>query len=144
MVERGSSSSSKWITTSSKETCRTSPMFHLPGAAVIKSYTEEGIHKNYTARKSSQITMLTYMCALALLPREAEMVVILVYALQTSQTFFKHNAPFTDPTLSNLLDGCILKPVDLPPEEQWSVANDRAGAILGLAISPLRNSNNVA
>ena len=78
------------------------------------------------------------------LPKEAENLVILLYALQTNQSFFMHGAPFTDPNLSNLLDRCILKPVDLPPEEQWAAAIERAGAILGLAISPLRNSSNVA
>jgi hypothetical protein len=44
-------------------------MFHLPSVAVIKSYTEEGIHKNYSGRKLSQITIITYMCALALARR---------------------------------------------------------------------------
>ena len=78
------------------------------------------------------------------LPREAENLVILVYALQTSQSFFIHGAPFTEPNLSNLLDGCIVKPVVLPPEPEWSAAIDRAGSILGLAISPLLNASNVA
>ena len=78
------------------------------------------------------------------LPREAEMLVILVYALQTSQSCFIHNAPFTEPSLSNLPDGCIVKPIVLPPQEQWDAATARAGAILGLAISPLLNASNVA
>jgi hypothetical protein len=77
------------------------------------------------------------------LPKEAENLVILTYALQTNHSFFIHGAPF-EATLSNLPDVCALRTAELPPPQQWNSAIERAGSIFGVAISPLVNSSNVS
>src|SRR5512135_1914282 len=51
MAERGSSSSWKWTTTSSRETHRKSATFHPPGRRCRGSHTGEGIHKDHPERK---------------------------------------------------------------------------------------------
>ena len=38
----------------------------------------------------------------------------------------------------------MLREDKLPPQEQWSVALERAGSIFGVAVSPLLNASNVA
>ena len=49
------------------------------------------------------------------LPKEAEHLVILIYALQTIQSFLIHCAPFPQPALGNLPDLCVLRPDEVPP-----------------------------
>ena len=79
------------------------------------------------------------------LPKEAENLVILIYALQTNQSFFIHECTVYRPELEQSARlAAFVKPIDLPPQEQWAAAIERAGAILGLAISPLLNASNVA
>jgi len=77
------------------------------------------------------------------LPKEAENLVVLTYALQTNHSFFIHGAPF-EATLGNLPDVCVLRAEKLPPQDQWERAIERAGSIFGVAVSPLLNSSNVS
>ena len=76
------------------------------------------------------------------LPREAQNLVILVFAEQTNRTFFLHGGPYPA-TLNELLDACELREQKLPSKEAWSTALQRAGHIFGLSVSELRNASNV-
>jgi hypothetical protein len=76
------------------------------------------------------------------LPKEAQNLVILTFAAQTSRTFYLHGGPY-DVTLANIPDNCELKTVDLPEEAEWQTAVQRAGNILGVVGSPLRSAGNV-
>jgi hypothetical protein len=78
------------------------------------------------------------------LPKEAQNLVIVTYAIQTNLSFYLHNAPHPEAGPGNLPDLCELRAVDLPSPAQWEVAVESAGSIFGLAISPLRNASNVA
>src|SRR4051795_367448 len=77
------------------------------------------------------------------LPKEAENLVILTFALQTNRSFFLHNAP-DEPSLTSINDRCELREQRLPDPARWEVALQRAGSIFGIPISPLRNASNVA
>lgn len=76
------------------------------------------------------------------LPKEAENLVILLFAAQTNRTFYRHGGPY-DPTLQSLPDDCELRTVHLPPADQWEVAVKRAGSIFGVAGSRLLSASNV-
>jgi hypothetical protein len=76
------------------------------------------------------------------LPREAENVVILLFAEQTNRSFFLHSAP-CDATLTNLPDRLELREQKLPNLAQWDIAVERAGRIFGVAASPLLKASNV-
>src|SRR5262249_8675202 len=43
------------------------------------------------------------------LPKEAQNLVILLFAQQTSRAFYLHGAPFPEPALTNLPDACELR-----------------------------------
>lgn len=77
------------------------------------------------------------------LPKEAENLVILTFALQSNRSFFLHNAP-DEPSLTTVNDRCELREQRLPDPARWEVALQRAGSIFGIPISPLRNASNVA
>jgi hypothetical protein len=76
------------------------------------------------------------------LPREAENVVILLFAEQTNRSFFLHGAP-CDATLTNLPDRLELREQKLPSPAQWDIAIGRTGSIFGVAASPLLKASNV-
>ena len=76
------------------------------------------------------------------LPKDAQNLVILTHAQQANLTCLLHGAPY-EATLANIPDQCLLKPVDLPPEDQWVRAIDRTGSIFGVAVSPLLKASNV-
>jgi hypothetical protein len=76
------------------------------------------------------------------LPREAENLVILLFAAQTNRSFFLHGAPF-DATLTNLPDPLELREQKLPDRAYWDVAVGRAGSIFGVAASPLLKASNM-
>jgi len=76
------------------------------------------------------------------LPRDAENMVILLFAEQTDRSFFLHSAPF-DATLTNLPDRLELREQQLPQPAQWDIAVERAGHIFGVAASPLLKASNV-
>ena len=76
------------------------------------------------------------------LPKEAENLVILLFAAQTNRTFYRHGGPY-DPTLPTLPDDCELRTVHLPPADQWDAAVKRAGSVFGVASSRLLSAANV-
>ena len=77
------------------------------------------------------------------LPKEAENLVILMFAAQTNRTFYQHTVPI-QVNIAVIPDICELRQVDLPTEETWKLAAQRAGTIFGVASSPLRNAANVS
>ncbi len=76
------------------------------------------------------------------LPKDAQNLVILIYAAQTSQTLYLHSAPY-DATLSAVPDVCELRRDKLPEAADWEVALKRAGSILGVAGLKLLSAGNV-
>ena len=76
------------------------------------------------------------------LPRDAENMVILLFAEQTNRAFFLHGAP-CDATLTNLPDRLELREQQLPPPAQWESAVARAGLLFGVTASPLLKASNV-
>jgi hypothetical protein len=77
------------------------------------------------------------------LSKEVENLIILTFAQQTNRSFFLHGGPY-EPSLNDLPDACELREQRLPPEDQWNRAIQRAAAIFGVSVSPLRNASNVA
>lgn len=77
------------------------------------------------------------------LPKEAQNLVLLVFAAQTNRTFLLHNGP-CEVTLSNMPDQCELHEQRLPDVSQWEVAVQRASSIFGATISRLLNASNVS
>src|SRR5262249_35023512 len=76
------------------------------------------------------------------LPKEVQNLVIMTYAQQTNRSFFFHGGPFDPSSLSDLPDACEPREECGPSEELWSRALERAGAIFGVSVSPLRNRAN--
>lgn len=76
------------------------------------------------------------------LPKDAQNLVILIYAAQTSQTLYLHGAPY-DGTLSNVPDACELRKDKLPEAADWELALKRAGSIFGVAGLKLLSAGNV-
>jgi hypothetical protein len=76
------------------------------------------------------------------LPKEAENLVILLFAAQTNRTFYRHGGP-DEPTLQTMPDDCELRTVHLPPADQWDMAVKRAGSVFGVAGSRLLSAANV-
>lgn len=77
------------------------------------------------------------------LPKEAQNLIILIYAAQTSQTLYLHGGVFEDATLSNVPDACELRKDKLPDSEDWELALKRAGSIFGAAGLRLLSAGNV-
>lgn len=76
------------------------------------------------------------------LPKEAQNLVILVFAAQTNRSVLRHSAPF-EASLTSLPDDCELRQQKLPDLAHWQLAVARAGSIFGVAVSPLLSANNV-
>jgi len=76
------------------------------------------------------------------LPKDAQNLVILIYAAQTSQTLYLHGAAF-EATLSNVPDACELRKDKLPESADWELALKRAGSIFGVAGLRLLSAGNV-
>ena len=76
------------------------------------------------------------------LPQDAENLVILLFAVQTGYTFYRHGGPY-EPTLQTLPDDCELRKVNLPDVGVWDVAVKRAGSIFGVAGHKLLSAGNV-
>ena len=77
------------------------------------------------------------------LPNAAANLVILVYADQANLAFRRHGGPWTA-TLDDLPDDVELHEEELPSQEAWNAAGERAGKVFGLTVSPLRNASNVS
>jgi hypothetical protein len=108
--------------------------------------------KNHFARKAAEAGSTLTVSQLRIwidepqpmgLPREAENMVLLLFAEQTNRSFFLHSAPF-DPTLTNLPDRLELREQKLPQPAQWDSAVGRAGSIFGVIASPLLKASNVS
>ncbi len=76
------------------------------------------------------------------LPKEVQNLLILTYAEQTNRSFFLHSGPY-DASLTDIPDLCELREQRLPSEDSWNTAVRRAGALFGLAPSPLLNAVNL-
>ncbi|MEX0866013.1 MAG: hypothetical protein WD030_01560, partial [Pirellulales bacterium] len=77
------------------------------------------------------------------LPKDAQNLVILVYAAQTSQTLYLHGAPY-EATLANVPEACELRKDKLPGNSEWELALARAGSIFGVAGLRLLSAGNVS
>mgnify|MGYP000424548062 CR=1 FL=1 len=77
------------------------------------------------------------------LPKEAQNLIILIYAAQTSQTLYLHGGSFEDATLANVPDACELRKDKLPESTDWETALTRAANIFGVAGLKLLNASNV-
>jgi hypothetical protein len=77
------------------------------------------------------------------LPKEAQNLVILLFAAQTNRTLYLHGAPY-EGSLTTVPDPCELRTVNLPDAATWDAAIRRAGNIFGIAVSPLLSAGNVA
>ncbi len=77
------------------------------------------------------------------LPKAAANLVILVYADQADLAFRRHGGPWTA-KLDDLPDDVELREEELPVQEAWKTAIDRAGRVFGMTVSPLRNASNVS
>jgi hypothetical protein len=78
------------------------------------------------------------------LPRECGNLIILVFAAQTDRSFYEHNVPISDVTLTKLEDFWEVRIQQLPPEVSWVTAVNRASLIFGVVSSPLLNASNLA
>ena len=77
------------------------------------------------------------------LERVIQNLIMMTFALQTSRSFYLHGGP-VEPQLENLDDEMELREQRLPSEVIWTEAVKRSGALLGVAVSPLLNAQNVA
>ncbi len=77
------------------------------------------------------------------LSKEAQNLVILVFAEQTNRTFLRHNVPVDGP-LASLPDDLVLQEQKLPGQLEWETAVARAGHIFGENSSPLLKASTVA
>lgn len=77
------------------------------------------------------------------LPRDLQDLVLLTFADQTQRTFFLGNAPFSV-QVGSIRDELILRSQQLPAEEVWKKASDRANVLFGWAGGSHRTAANVA
>lgn len=77
------------------------------------------------------------------LTREAQNLIILVYAAQTGMSFALHGGP-CEGTIAKLDDAWVLQQEAPPDKEEWDQAVPRAGSIFGVAVSPLATAANAA
>ncbi len=77
------------------------------------------------------------------LPITVENLVILTYADQANLAFRRHGGPWTA-KLDDLPDDLVLREEELPAQDVWNEAIDRAGKVFGITVSPLRNASNAS
>jgi hypothetical protein len=77
------------------------------------------------------------------LTKDVQNLVILVFAEQTSRSFFLHGGP-AQGALDNLPDELELREQALPAAADWSEAGRRAAAILGVAALPIATAASVS
>lgn len=77
------------------------------------------------------------------LPREIQDLVILVFADQSQRTFFLSGAPFKV-DVGTIRDELVLRSQQLPPEDTWRRASERANVVFGWAGGSHRTATNVA
>ena len=77
------------------------------------------------------------------LPITVENLVILTYADQANLAFRRHGGPWPS-KLDDLPDDLELREEELPAEDVWNEAIDRAGKVFGITVSSLRNASNAS
>ena len=77
------------------------------------------------------------------LTREAENLIILVYAAQSGMSFTIQGGPI-EGTLARLDNACVLVQETPPDEREWVTAVPRAGSLFGVAVSQLCTASNAA
>ena len=77
------------------------------------------------------------------LPKEAENLVIMIYAEQTNRTFLRHNVA-VEGSLTTLPDELVLREQKLPSESDWAIVVERSGHIFGESLSSLIKGTTVA
>ncbi len=79
------------------------------------------------------------------LPREAQNLVILTWALRTDRSFHLYGSTtVAEGTVDRLQDELEVKTQQLPTEEAWALAAQRAGALFGIAVPSLRSAQTAA
>jgi hypothetical protein len=78
------------------------------------------------------------------LDRAVQSLIVAVFALDQDLSWFRYDARVVPPPLEGIAEDLELRPSRLPDEAVWKVARDRAAALLGVTVSPLRNAPNVA
>jgi hypothetical protein len=78
------------------------------------------------------------------LSKEAQNLIILLSAAQSNLRIYRHGGTYDEATIQNLPDDCDLRAVELPAEDRWETALQRASRILGVAGSRLLNAPNLA
>jgi hypothetical protein len=77
------------------------------------------------------------------LTREAENLIILVYAAQSGMTFTQHGGTY-EGTITRLDDAWVLAQETPPDEQDWALAVPRAGSFFGVAVSRLCTAANAS
>ena len=77
------------------------------------------------------------------LPITVENLVILTYADQANLAFRRHGGPCSA-KLDDLPDDLELREEELPAQDVWNEAIDRAGKVFGITVSPLLNASNAS
>lgn len=77
------------------------------------------------------------------LPREAQDLLILLFAEQTNRSFFRYNTA-SRAELGSLDDDLELRAQKLPSEPIWNAARDRAGRIFGCTAASFVSASNVS
>src|SRR5690606_21089806 len=79
------------------------------------------------------------------LPREAQNLVVLTWALQTDRSFhlYGSSAP-VEGTIERLQDELEIRTQQLPDETTWSTALQRAAALFGVAVPSHRSAQGLA
>ena len=77
------------------------------------------------------------------LPITVGNLVLLTYADQANLAFRRHGGPWTA-KLDDLPDDLELREEELPDQDVWNEAIDRAGKVFGITVSPLRNASNAS
>jgi hypothetical protein len=76
------------------------------------------------------------------LPRDLQDLIILVYAAQSNRSFRDSFGP-ADPGIGRLRDDWKLEPQELPPQDIWDEARERASSLFGKPASALCSATNL-
>ena len=78
------------------------------------------------------------------LTREAQSLLILSWALLQDKQFLQHGVSVRVHGLKDVTDGLVLADPQLPSDEQWASAQQRAAVLFGLQVPPLASAANLA
>jgi hypothetical protein len=77
------------------------------------------------------------------LPASVQNLLIDAYAIQTDKAWFRGGKPVPEPGLDKITDDMALHSQELPSEDEFEKASQRAVGILGVAKQPVRNARSV-